>query len=132
MSHILYIEDDPDAIIFVKKFLESHGYKVIWGFTGKEGLDLALAHPGLILLDIKLPDMSGYDVVRQLRAFSHSHLAYVPIIAITAYDTKQAARNALEAGCDVSMTKPVDMRELRKHVESYLPALDNQLGNKDE
>lgn len=131
MSHILYIEDDPDSIIVVKKFLESSGYKVIWGFNGKEGLDLALAHPGLILLDIKLPDMSGFDVVRKLRSSGHNHLAYVPIIAITAYDTKQAARNALEAGCDLYLTKPINMLELRKHVKSFLPAPDNLMDNQD-
>lgn len=132
MAHILYIEDDPDSIMFVKKSLESRGHKVIWGFNGKEGLDLAMAHPGLILLDIKLPDMSGYDVARQLRSSGHPHLANVPIIAITTHDSKAEADRALEAGCDVLMTKPIDIRELNKHVEVLLPARNSQVGIEGE
>jgi len=131
MAHVLYIEDDPDSIMLVKKSLESRGHKVIWGFNGKEGLDLAMAHPGLILLDIKLPDMSGYDVARQLRSSGHRHLANVPIIAITAHDSEGEADRALEAGCDVYMTKPIDMRELNKMVEAFLPPKNSREGSED-
>ena len=120
MAHILYIEDDPSSINVVKKVLNSRGYKLMWAFNGQEGLDLAMAHPGLILLDVKLPDMDGYEVARRLRASGNSHLAYVPIIAVTGYNRDGEVDRALEAGCDVYMTKPIDLRELSARVEAFM------------
>lgn len=122
MAHILYIEDDLGSINLVKKVLNSHGHKLIWAFNGQEGLDLAMAHPGLILLDVKLPDMDGYEVARRLRTCGNCHLAYVPIIAVTGYKRDGEADRALDAGCDVYMTKPYNIRELSARVEAFLPS----------
>ena len=75
-------------------------------------------HPDLILLDINLPDIDGYEVARRLRANKNN--LYVPIIAITANALKGDAEKALSAGCDVYMSKPVNIRELRAHVVGLL------------
>lgn len=120
MAHILYIEDDLDSIILVKKMLNSRGYKLMWAFNGQEGLDLAMAHPGLILLDVRLPDIEGYEVARRLRSSGNSHLAYVPIIALTAHNRDGEVDRALDAGCDVYMTKPINFRELSARVEAFM------------
>lgn len=122
MAHILYIEDDLGSISLVKKVLNSHGHKLMWAFNGQEGLELAMAHPGLILLDVKLPDMDGYEVARRLRTSGNCHLAYVPIIAVTGYNREGEADRALDAGCDVYMTKPYNIRELSARVEAFLPS----------
>jgi two-component system cell cycle response regulator DivK len=76
----------------------------------------------LILLDINLPDIDGYEVARRLRRSSISKLVYVPIIAITANALKGDAEKALEAGCNVYMSKPINIRELWARVEAFVPS----------
>ena len=75
----------------------------------------------LILLDINLPDIDGYEVARRLRASAKRELSSVPIIAITANALKGDAEKALEAGCDVYMSKPINIRELWARVEAFVP-----------
>ena len=75
----------------------------------------------LILLDINLPDIDGYEVARRLRASSKHSLASTPIIAITANALKGDAEKALDAGCDVYMSKPINIRELWARVEAFVP-----------
>ena len=74
----------------------------------------------LILLDINLPDMDGYEVARKIRKSAKVELAYVPIIAITANALKGDAEKALDAGCDVYMSKPINIRELWARVEAFV------------
>jgi two-component system cell cycle response regulator DivK len=74
------------------------------------------------LLDINLPDIDGYEVARRLRASEKPALAYIPIIAITANALKGDAEKALSAGCDVYMSKPINIRELWARVEAFVPA----------
>ncbi len=76
----------------------------------------------LILLDINLPDIDGHEVARRLRSSRKRELAYIPIIAITANALKGDAEKALEAGCDVYMAKPINIRELWARVEAYVPS----------
>jgi CheY-like chemotaxis protein len=75
----------------------------------------------LILLDINLPDIDGYEVARRLRSSGDNKLIYTPIIAITANALKGDAEKALAAGCDVYMSKPINIRELWARVEAFLP-----------
>jgi CheY-like chemotaxis protein len=75
----------------------------------------------LILLDINLPDIDGYEVARRLRKSSKSSLLHIPIIAITANALKGDAEKALDAGCDVYMSKPINIRELWARVEAFVP-----------
>lgn len=121
MAVILYIEDNPDNMMLVKRAIEAIGHELVGSETGLDGLRMAAElHPDLILLDINLPDMDGYEVALRLRTCNDQHLFYVPVIAITANALRGDASKALEAGCDVYMSKPVNIRELWARVESFL------------
>lgn len=120
---ILYIEDNPDNMMLVKRALEARGYVLLEAFNGISGVSLAEGNEvDLVLLDINLPDIDGYEVARKLRSSSKSALAYVPIIAVTANALKGDAEKALSAGCDVYMSKPINIRELWARVEAFVPA----------
>ena len=122
-SNILYIEDNPDNMTLVRRALESRGYRLIGAMNGLDGVATAEANDvDLILLDINLPDIDGYEVARRLRASGKHSLTYVPIIAITANALKGDAEKALSAGCDVYMSKPINIRELWARVEAFVPA----------
>lgn len=124
MTHnILYIEDNPDNMLLVKRVLQARGYAVLEAKNGTEGLFVAENEEvDLILLDINLPDIDGYEVARRLRSSMKPHLRYVPIIAITANALKGDAEKALDAGCNVYMSKPVNIRELWARVEAFVPS----------
>jgi two-component system cell cycle response regulator DivK len=122
-NNILYIEDNPDNMMLVRRALESRGYKLIPAMTGLEGVSTAEQQDvDLILLDINLPDIDGYEVAKRLRNSSKHTLAYVPIIAVTANALKGDAEKALSAGCDVYMSKPINIRELWARVEAFIPS----------
>ncbi|MBI3153378.1 MAG: response regulator [Chloroflexi bacterium] len=122
-SIVLYIEDNPDNMMLVKRALESRGYTLLEAPDGSTGVAIAQQQDvDLILLDINLPDIDGYDVARRIRASEKTSLAYVPIIAITANALKGDAEKALSAGCDVYMSKPINIRELWARVEAFVPA----------
>jgi DNA-binding response OmpR family regulator len=119
---ILYIEDNPDNTTLVRRALEARGYKLLDAANGIKGVSLAEAEDiQLILLDINLPDIDGYEVARRLRASAKRGLASVPIIAVTANALKGDAQRALDAGCDVYMSKPINIRELWARVEAFVP-----------
>lgn len=122
-NNILYIEDNPDNMLLVKRALEARGYTVFEAENGTSGVNMAETEEvDLILLDINLPDIDGFEVARRIR-FSDKHsLAYIPIIAITANALKGDAEKALSAGCDVYMSKPINIRELWARVEAYVSA----------
>ena len=119
---ILYIEDNPDNLQLVERALKAKGYDVVKALTGITGVEMAEGvNPDLILLDINLPDIGGYEMARRLRGSKNSHMLTVPIIAVTANALKGDAEKALEAGCDFYMSKPINVRELWMRVETYLP-----------
>jgi two-component system cell cycle response regulator DivK len=120
-STILYIEDNPDNMLLIQRALEARGYAFVWASNGVTGLAEAEAKkPDLILLDINLPDIDGYEVVRRIRA--HDKLRGIPVIAITANALRGDAEKALNAGCDVYMSKPINIRELWAKVTSFIPS----------
>jgi len=121
-ENILYIEDNPDNTTLVKRALEARGYNLLHAPTGTRGVQTAESEQiSLILLDINLPDIDGYEVARRLRSSSKRALSSVPIIAVTANALKGDAQKALEAGCDVYMSKPINIRELWARVEAFVP-----------
>jgi two-component system, cell cycle response regulator DivK len=123
--NVLYVEDNPDNMILVKRVMENAGFTLFQAATGLEGLAIAEKEPiDIILLDINLPDIDGYEVARRLRHSSKSILAHTPIIAITANALKGDAESALAAGCDVYMSKPVNIHELRARVEGFVPSIE--------
>lgn len=123
--NVLYVEDNPDNMILVKRVMESAGHTLYQASTGLDGLAIAEKEPiDLILLDINLPDIDGYEIARRLRHSVKTALAHIPIIAITANALKGDAENALAAGCDVYMSKPVNIQELRARVEGFVPSIE--------
>jgi len=124
MTHnILYIEDNPDNMTLVQRALEPRGYSLLKAVKGEDGVAKAESEQvDLILLDINLPDIDGYEVARRLRASTKRELKTVPIIAVTANALKGDAEKALDAGCDVYMSKPINIRELWARVEAFVPA----------
>ena len=122
-NNILYIEDNPDNMMLVQRALESRGYHLLKAMKGVEGVATAEREDvDLILLDINLPDIDGYEVARRLRASNKRALTTVPIIAVTANALKGDGEKALDAGCDVYMSKPINIRELWARVEAFVPA----------
>jgi CheY-like chemotaxis protein len=120
---ILYIEDNPDNMMLVKRVLESRGYTLVEAVDGLSGIAYAESQDiDLILLDINLPDIDGYEVARRIRKSAKVKLAYIPIIAITANALKGDADKALSAGCDVYMSKPINIRELWARIEAFIPS----------
>ncbi len=119
---ILYVEDNPDNMQLVKRALSARGYVVHEAVNGLDGIARAEElKPDVILLDINLPDIDGYEVAQRLRKSEVPAMHYVPIIAITANALKGDAEKALSAGCDVYMAKPINVRELWARVEAFLP-----------
>ena len=119
---ILCIEDNPDNMILIRRVKQARGYQLIEAETGKEGLAMAEDRDiRLILLDINLPDIDGYEIARRLRTDLNHRETRVPIIAITANALKGDAEKALGAGCDVYMSKPINIHELWARVAFFLP-----------
>ena len=105
----------------VQRALEAKGYQFLEASTGIDGLEIATSQkPDVILLDINLPDIDGYDVARQLRTAQAEAGFSSPIIAITANALSGDAEKALEAGCDVYMSKPINIRELWARLDTLL------------
>ena len=121
-NNILYIEDNPDNMRLVQRALESRGYRLLQAKNGLDGVRVAENEDvDLILLDINLPDIDGYEVAQRLRSSPKRSLMSTPIIAVTANALKGDAERALEAGCDVYMSKPINIRELWARVEAFVP-----------
>ncbi len=116
---ILYIEDNPENRLLVRRILEAEGYTMLEAVDGPSGLEAARASPpDLILLDINLPEMDGYELVGRLRQIPG--LANIPIIALTAYALKGDRERILAAGCDGYIQKPIDVDSLPVQVASFL------------
>ncbi len=110
---VLNIEDNPDNMTLVRRILESEGHNLYEARTGLQGLAIAEDNDiDIILLDINLPDIDGFEVARRLRASTKAALARVPIIAITANALKGDSQKVLNAGCNMYMSKPINIQEL--------------------
>ncbi len=119
-KRVLVIEDQEDNRRIVRDLLTSAGYEMIEAGTGEEGLALAEANPpDLILMDIQLPGMDGYETTRRIKA--HPALRRVPVIAVTSYALSGDDAKALAAGCDAYVTKPFSPRALLAKIREYLP-----------
>jgi CheY-like chemotaxis protein/MinD-like ATPase involved in chromosome partitioning or flagellar assembly len=116
---ILIIDDDIDTLKLVGIMLERKGFQILASTTGEKGLKLAQKEfPDLILLDVMMPDMSGYDVAREIR--SNADTQVIPIIMFTARTQVDDKVEGLEAGADAYITKPARPRELFAQVNSIL------------
>jgi len=116
---ILYIEDNPENQLLVRRILQAEGYTVVEAMDGPTGLDLARqTSPDLILLDINLPEMDGYELAGRLRSLPG--LEKVPIIALTANVMRGDRERTLAAGCDGYIQKPIDVDTMPGQVAAFL------------
>jgi two-component system response regulator RegX3 len=113
---VLVVEDEPSLVESISFALEMEGFDVISAVTGRDGIEQArIGNPSVILLDVMLPESSGLDVCRQIRASSD-----VPIIMLTARDSEADKVAGLELGADDYVTKPFSMRELMARVRAQI------------
>jgi len=118
---VLYIEDHPDNMTLVRRILQSESYTLIEAKTGLQGIFFAENQDiDVILLDINLPDIDGYEVARRLRKSEKTALAHIPIVAITANAMKGDSQKALEAGCNMYISKPINIQELLEKVAKFV------------
>ena len=118
-KRVLVIEDTEDNRQIIRDLLTSFDYELIEAVDGAEGVSMAQAHhPDLILMDIQLPVMDGYEATRRIRAIPE--LAAVPIIAVTSYAFSGDEAKTREAGCDGYIAKPFSPRVVLAKVREFL------------
>ncbi|HSH45516.1 MAG TPA: diguanylate cyclase [Longimicrobiales bacterium] len=116
---ILVVDDNPDNLEIISARLKFRGYDVCVADRGDKAIKLVTSdHPDLILLDIMMPDMDGYEVARRIR--DRDDLPYIPIIVVTARDSTEDKVTGLDAGADDYLTKPINFPELEARVRSML------------
>jgi two-component system cell cycle response regulator DivK len=117
---VLIIEDHEDNRRIIRDLLTSAGYEIIEATSAGEGVTVAETYrPGLILMDIQLPDFDGYEATRRIKA--DPSLCQIPVIAVTSYALSGDEVKALEAGCDAYVTKPFSPRALLTQIREFLP-----------
>lgn len=118
-TKILVVEDNEQNLYLVTFIFERNGYKVFQARDGFEGIKLAgEVKPALILLDIQLPGMDGYEVARELK--NNPELADVPIVAMTSYAMVGDSEKVLAAGCTGYIEKPIKPETFMSEIEHYL------------
>lgn len=119
-KRILVVEDQEDNRTILRDLLEAAGYELIEAVDGAEGVTLALREkPDLILMDIQMPNLDGYEATRKIK--SEPSLRATPVIAVTSYALSGDEAKARAAGCDDYVTKPFSPRALLGKVREYLP-----------
>lgn len=117
-KRILIVEDNELNLKLLKDILEFHGYTIISTALGATALDLAREHvPDLILLDIRLPDISGIEAARRLKADEQAHA--IPIIAVTAFAMPGDRATILDSGCDDYISKPFNLQTILALIDRY-------------
>ncbi|MDX6383051.1 MAG: two-component system, cell cycle response regulator DivK [Blastocatellia bacterium] len=117
----LLVEDFEDSRFMMRRLLELAGYAVVEASDGEQAVALAVKEkPALILMDLSLPKLDGLAATRQIRKCEA--LGDTPIVAISAHDSPETRTEALDAGCNEYVTKPIDFDQLGALVKRFLPA----------
>jgi CheY-like chemotaxis protein len=120
MTKILYVEDNEDNIFMLTRRLSRYGFEVIVAKNGEEGLAKVRSEdPAVILMDLDLPVLDGWEATRRLKASDETR--HIPVIAVSAYAMISDRKRAFDAGCDDFFSKPVDLKGLLERIESFLP-----------
>jgi two-component system cell cycle response regulator DivK len=118
-NRILVVEDNQLSSKLLKQLLTAHGYEVSESPEGLQALDIARdEQPDLILMDIRLPDISGLEVTRLLKQDDRTKT--IPIVAVTALASPEDEKKGLESGCDAYIPKPITLGNLLRTIESFL------------
>ncbi len=119
MKKILLIEDNELNRDMLSRRLAKRGYAVVTAVDGETGIAMAQAEaPALILMDVRLPGIDGWEATRRLRAAPQTR--HIPIVALTAYATPSDRDKALAVGCDDFDTKPIELPRLLEKIEALL------------
>ena len=118
-TRILYVEDNEDNVYMLMRRLRRKGYDVVVAADGAKGIEMARTDaPSLILMDLSLPVLDGWEATRQLKAAPETR--HIPIIALSAHAMENDRESALAAGCDDYDTKPVEFGRLLGKIEAQL------------
>lgn len=119
MATILYVEDNDDNAYMLSRRLLRRGFEVVVAKDGQEGINLAMQSlPDLILMDLNLPKIDGWEVTRRLKQMPKTRA--IPIIAVSSHAMKGDREQALAAGCDDYDTKPVEFKRLLEKIDLLL------------
>ena len=119
MALILVVEDDADNQELITRFLKREGHVVLHAADGFAGIAAAQeSHPDLILMDLGLPELDGWEAARRLK--SEPATADIPIVALTAHALSDGVRKALEVGIDAYETKPIAYQRLMKKIAGFV------------
>ncbi len=122
---ILYIEDNPDNRLLVRRVLEAEGYRVVEAEDGMRGIEwLKSEAPDLVLMDINLPEVDGYEVTKRLKQLPS--MDKVPVVAMTANVMRGDREKTLAAGCDGYIPKPIDIDCLPEDIAKFLRKKDKK------
>jgi CheY-like chemotaxis protein len=122
---VMVVEDFEDNRFMMRRLLEMSGYRVLEAINGEEAVTLAHSErPQLILMDLSLPQLDGLAATRRIR--QHAELRDVPIVAVSAHDTADFHADALAAGCNDYVTKPIDFDQLEALLSRLLPKNSGQ------
>ena len=123
MSTILLVEDNEINRDMLSRRLKRRGFEILFATNGEEGIEQAHAQsPDLILMDMSLPIIDGWDATRHIKASQATQK--IPIIALTAHAMSGDRQRALDAGCDDFETKPIELEHLLEKIERYLAKRD--------
>jgi len=118
---ILYVEDNDDNVYVVRQRLGRLGFTILVATDGEQGVTMAASEkPDLILMDLRLPVLDGWEATRRLKAAAETK--DIPVIALSAHAMSGDREKALEAGCEDYETKPIEFNRLRAKIEALLPA----------
>jgi len=121
VKRILYVEDNEDNVYMLRKRLTRAGFEVLVATDGEQGVAMARAEsPDLVLMDLSLPLLDGWEATRRLKAMPETES--IPVIALSAHAMVGDSERAIEAGCDDFDTKPVDFQRLMTKIQSFLEA----------
>ena len=116
---LLVVEDFEDSRFMMLRLLEIAGYRVLEASDGEQAVELAVQkRPALILMDLSLPKLDGLAATRKIR--KHKGVGKIPIVAVSAHDANESRTEALEAGCNEYVTKPIDFDHLSALVKRLL------------
>jgi two-component system cell cycle response regulator DivK len=119
MATILYIEDNDDNLFMLVRRLRRRGFEVLTARDGQAGVDTARSRlPDLILMDLVLPVLDGWEATRRLKSLPET--SAIPVIAVSSHAMSGDREKALAAGCDDYHTKPIDFERLLSTIEAYL------------
>lgn len=120
MSTILIVEDNEMNRDMLSRRLKRRGFELLIAVDGQQGLDIATEQqPDLILMDMSLPVLDGWEATRRLKA--QESTKHIPVVALTAHAMAGDRESAIEAGCDEYDTKPVELARLLEKIKSLLP-----------